>query len=104
MTEEQRQDKAAARLASYRTFVASEEGQMVMLDLMQACSFTTSTMADTPELTAFNEGRRSVLLQIMETASLTPAEIHRMVGKVKQETNSLMDFGLDGDSGGTDEI
>ena len=99
MTEEQRQDLAAARLAAYRSFLTTEEGEMVLQDLMQSCGFLQISVGETPQHTYFNEGRRSVVLSIIETAQLSPDMIDKMIGRIRKEQNSNLDLGED--SGGT---
>jgi len=97
MEEEQLQKEAATRLAAYRDFLSTEQGELILEDLKNACHYNTTTMAETPYLTAFNEGRRSVVMQIIETAQLTPDQIKKVTGQVEVETQPDDDFGLDGD-------
>ena len=98
MEEEQLQKEAAIRMAAYRDFLSTENGELILEDLKNACHYHTTTMAETPYITAFNEGRRSVVMQIIETANLTPEQIKKVTGQVSVEQQPQDDFGLDGDS------
>jgi hypothetical protein len=101
MTEEQKQQIMADRLSAYRNFLTSDEGSQILCDLMESCFFTTSTIGQTPEITYYNEGQRSVVLRIIDTAKLTPDEIDRFVGRAKKRQEEINSVMLTEDIGGT---
>lgn len=91
---------ASVTYHAYRTFFSTEEGEAVLKDLMKSCFFFQTTVAPTPEVTYFNEGKRNVVMQIIETAKLSPEKINKLVGQVQQEEAVLYDeFQMDGDGG-----
>ena len=63
MADEQRIDDRMQE--AYRLTFGSEHGQMVLRDLMAQHSFFTTTFRDTPHSTAFCEGERNVILNIL---------------------------------------
>lgn len=63
------------RLA-YRRMVAGDTGRLVLADLSEICGENrTSFVPGDPQQTAFNEGRRSVLLHIRSVLGLRAGEL-----------------------------
>jgi len=87
---EKRQEIAAKKYTAYREFFTSEKGEEILSDLMRAGCFTSSTIGSTPYETYYNEGRRSLILQIIETAKLTPTQIKKMTTKIDEEDHYLI--------------
>ena len=87
MTEgqEKLQQLARKKYQAYRAFFTSDEGEEILTDLMKAANFQNITVGKDPYETYYNEGRRSLLLQIIQTARLTPKEINRLTNKMAQE-------------------
>lgn len=89
MNEEQKtQTLAKKKYIAYREFFTSESGEEILSDLMRATNFLTTTMGTTPYETYFNEGRRSLLLQIIQTAKLDNKQINRLMDKIHKEDQS----------------
>jgi hypothetical protein len=78
---------ASMKYSAYRTFFETEEGQLILTDLMKACCFLDTTVAESAELTYFNEGKRAVLLQIFRTSKLTQKEVSELVNRMFLEQN-----------------
>lgn len=76
---------ASLKYHAYRTFFNSDEGKLILTDLMKACHFTDTTIADKPEVTYFNEGKRAVVLQMMRTAKLTQKDISNLINRMFSE-------------------
>lgn len=92
MKEEQtkRQRLAAKKYQAYRELFTSEQGQEVLTDLMRAAHFLNTTVGSTPYETYFNEGRRSLLLQIVETAKLDTEQMQKLTQKLEDENLYLI--------------
>lgn len=92
MSEEQKKrgDLAKKKYLAYREFFLSEHGEEILTDLMRATGFTTTVVGKDPYETYYNEGRRSVLLQIIQTAKLKPKEIDKLTKKLDEENDYLL--------------
>lgn len=65
--------RRAQLLVDYRQVFGGEAGQRVLADILQRCGIAQSTFAaGVPDQTAFNEGRRRVGLEIIETLNRDP--------------------------------
>jgi hypothetical protein len=52
------------RARDYKQAFATEHGKRVLEDLRKSCHFHDTTLDENPQVMAFNEGARSVLLRI----------------------------------------
>jgi hypothetical protein len=92
-----RRTRAAAKTYNaYRRLFSTEDGKIVLQDLMNACNFLKPSIGETPDDTYFNEGKRSVVLSIMQTSSMTTEEINKLIENVEKQNKELM--------GGTDDF
>ena len=62
--------KEKRRRASDKEVFSTDAGKEVLEDLLRSNYFFTSTHADTPYETAYNEGRRSVICAILNYVTL----------------------------------
>ncbi len=72
-------EKDKKRRASYKELFSTELGREVLEDLMKNNFFWTSTITNDLQETAFNEGRRSVILAILNYVSLDADRIQTMM-------------------------
>ena len=72
-------DKDKKRRASYKEIFSTEVGREVLEDLMKNNFFWTSTITNDLQETSFNEGRRSVILAILNYVSLDADRIQTMM-------------------------
>ena len=63
-------NKEKRRRATYKEVFGSEAGKEVLDDLMKSNYFFTSTQTGDSHESAFNEGRRSVILAILVTVTV----------------------------------
>jgi len=69
-------DKSKRRRALYKEVFNSEAGKEVLEDIIRCNFVLNTTMQDTDPLQiAFNEGRRAVVLAIMNHLQITPVEL-----------------------------
>ena len=80
-----RAEKAEKTYNAYRRLFATEDGKVVLADLMRSCNFMDTTFGADSHDTYYNEGKRSVLLAIMKTANMSPEEVSRIVTSIKEE-------------------
>ena len=84
-------NKEKRRRATYKEIFGSEAGKEVLDDLMKSNYFFTSTQTGDSHETAFNEGRRSVILAILNYVSLDIEKIQQRM-KDSYERGSSSDF------------
>lgn len=76
-----RKSSRADMIIAYKEAFATDHGKKVLLDLMNSFHIFDSTMADTPEETAFKEGERSVVLRILKTINIDPEQLDKIVSE-----------------------
>ena len=72
-------EKDKKRRATYKEVFSTEPGREVLEDLMKNNFLWTSTQTSDSHETAFNEGRRSVILAILNYVSLDADRIQTMM-------------------------
>ena len=80
------QEQAALTLAYRQTF-ASEQGRLVLADLLRRAGLLQSSFCADPHETAYREGRRRLGLEIVEAINRDPDAVMAMM--TSGETNSL---------------
>lgn len=65
-------------LEAYRKVFTSHEGKLVLKDLMKSSGFYESTYNPDHSVMAFDEGQRALVLRIIHTLNLTPAQVEQM--------------------------
>ena len=84
-------NKEKRRRSSYQEIFNSEVGKEVLDDLMKSNYFFTSTQTGDSHESAFNEGRRSVILAILNYVSLDIEKIQQRM-KDSYERGGGSDF------------
>ena len=77
--------KKAELLISYQRLFDSEDGQRVLVDLMQICGFMSDCMENEPHLTAYNEGKRSVIIRILNYLKTDPMKLLELLEDNRKE-------------------
>ena len=72
-------EKDRKRRATYKEVFSTEAGREVLEDLMKNNFLWTSTQTSDSHETAYNEGRRSVILAILNYVSLDADRIQTMM-------------------------
>lgn len=85
-----RASKAAATISAYRRLFSTDDGKIVLADMMKSCHVSRSVVGPTPYDTYFNEGQRSVVLSLMGTAGMTEVELKSRIDAMNKEV--LEDF------------
>ena len=81
-------EKDRKRRATYKEVFSTEPGREVLEDLMKNNFLWTSTQTSDPHETAYNEGRRSVILAILNYVSL---DADRIQTTMKQNYDRSID-------------
>lgn len=61
-----KRDKKLAYIRAYKQFFETDSGRYVLWDMMKQCHFRGTSYSPNPQEMAFNEGRRSVILDILK--------------------------------------
>lgn len=72
-------------IRAYKRFFDTQDGKLILKDLMKSCHFVTSTMDKDPYETAFNEGARSVVLRILKTNNTDMEQINELIKRLEEE-------------------
>ncbi len=87
MKDDKRLEKAMAVNNAYKRTFATDEGQIVLEDLMLATGVISgsSFAPGDPYQTAFNEGRREVVNRIIESINIDPNKFMKIVDSIKDQ-------------------
>lgn len=66
------------RARDYRVVFGSPEGERVLADLIDMNGVLRPTFDPDPNVSAFNEGRRNVLLDILRYLSVEPEQFRKL--------------------------
>lgn len=70
---------------AYRSIFATEDGKRVLKDLMQRTHMFGTTFEGDAIAMAYNEGRRSVVLQILKMLEVNPEQYRHLYGESVDE-------------------
>lgn len=65
-------------LGAYREVFDAPAGRIVLLDLMRAGGVLSVSLGQTPQETAWNDGRRSLVLHVLQQLRMQEAEMLRL--------------------------
>ena len=91
MTKNKRLDKAARVNTAYKRVFSSEEGELVLHDLMVSAGIIAnlSYVQGDSHQTSFNEGRREIVNRIIESINIDPAKFIKMVELEQGEEDEI---------------
>lgn len=69
---------------AYKRVFESEEGRLVLKDLMKCCNFLNSSVGKDSNETFFNEGSRSIILRILKTTAMSLEDIEQYVKQIEK--------------------
>ena len=89
---ELRGQKAIDIVRAYKNVFESADGKIVLYDLMQSCSYLKPTYIQGIQSIQINEGRRSVILDILDVMNRSEADLVKFINnslKREQEEYEL---------------
>ena len=86
----QRNERQRRRDEDFRTWLSTAAGRRVYVRLLEQSGLYSSSYAESPTATAYNEGRRSVAIALMLEGQRVTPELH-----VKAMMEQAEAFGLD---------
>lgn len=85
-----RSTAAAKTINAYRRLFSTEDGQIVLKDLMNSCGFARGIIGRDVQETYFNEGRRSVILGLIGTINMETKQVERLVVEMNREAEDMV--------------
>jgi hypothetical protein len=71
--------KRADLVRAYKTVFSTDEGKLVLNDLMKTFHILQSTMDANPHEVSYKEGERSVVLRILRTINIDANELEKIL-------------------------
>lgn len=94
MNDEEALKRTEATYRAYQRLFDSEDGKVVLNDLMRSCYFYRTTAEASPHETYFNEGQRAVVLRILETLKVNITELTTNITKLRgREDVTFFNYG-----------
>ena len=73
------------KIKAYKQLFRGDEGRTVLMDLMRSFGISRTSFDKDPQITAFKEGQRSVVLNILNLLNIDEQKILEYVNKQKQK-------------------
>lgn len=86
-----REKKISDTIVRYHKVFGTEDGELVLHDMMKSCHMMEPSFDPNPYETAFNEGARSVVLRILRTIKTDPDALLRMVEQGNRKETGYVD-------------
>ena len=80
-----KRQKRADLVRAYKNIFDSEEGKLVLHDLMKNFHVLHSTMDANPNEVMFKEGERSVVLRILRTINMDANELEKILNEQEKK-------------------
>ena len=77
-------------LRAYRRVFRTADGMAILEDLKKSCCFNRSTLAQGPELVQYHEGRRSVILSILDLMDRDISKLHEQLTASEQNEGDYL--------------
>jgi len=77
--------KLTQRASDYKITFGTPEGKRVLNDIVGHCFVLDTTIAETPEATAFNEGMRNSALRIMSILHYSPVDFLQLPKEIDSD-------------------
>jgi hypothetical protein len=84
-----RAQKADATIRAYRRLFSTEDGQLVLDDLMKANFIGRTVVGSDVQHTYFNEGARSVILRIIQTCEMDEKQLKILIDQMNKPEEDM---------------
>lgn len=79
-----KRQERAERIRAYKRVFESDDGKLVLSDLIKVCHVFNTVMDANPVEMAYKEGERSVVLRILRTLKTNPAEMEKILNDLEK--------------------
>lgn len=80
-----KRNKVKDMILTYKRVFDTDDGKIVLDDLMRSCHMKNTTFDGDIHRMAFNEGARSVVLRILETMNVTEARLAEFMKQMEEQ-------------------
>jgi len=87
MTNNNKDKKRADAIQRYKKVFGSPDGEEVIKDLIKSCGILNPLFSSDPIIMSYNEGRRSVILDIINLLDFDEKRIYDLTRQVQKERN-----------------
>jgi len=77
--------KTKNKIDRYKRVFSSEDGSLILSDLMREFHFYSTTAGSTPEEIYFNEGQRSVIISLLEMVNVDTDKYSKHIQTIQKE-------------------
>lgn len=77
--------KRSELILKYRAVFSTDDGKAILADLCRTFHVFGTTMGETPEETAHNEGQRTVVMRILKTINTDPEQLEALLREGQSE-------------------
>lgn len=84
MFKKSRERKMVDSINRYKEVFHSENGRLILLDLLKSTNVIGTSFSPDPYETAFNEGQKAVVLRILRTIETDPAQLLELINLAGQ--------------------
>ena len=81
--------KEIKKIQAYKKMFGTPEGQVVLRDLLRNGGFFTGTFNESHSVMAFEEGRRSIVMEILRTTQVNVDEIINEFNRMEKENGQF---------------
>ena len=85
MTFMTKRKEKAKNIIAYQKLFATEDGKRVLADLLRECGFMSVGLGEDAQETAYNQGKREVVLRIVNLINIDPETILKLLRDNRKE-------------------
>jgi len=75
---------------AYKSFFSTDDGQLVIYDLMKKGHFLSPTVGSSPEISNRNEGQRELVLYILEMTERDIVKTHKLMEQMAESQEDII--------------
>lgn len=88
MAQSNRDKKRAETVQRYKKVFGSPDGEEIIKDLIKSCGILNPMFSNDPIVMSYNEGRRSVVLDMINLLDFDEKRIYDLTRQVQKERNN----------------
>lgn len=85
MEPSKKQKQSVALIRMYQDIFSTKQGEKVLHDIIKDCGVISSAFTSDPYVISYNEGRRSVALQIMQKLKIDTEQLLKTITEIDKE-------------------
>lgn len=85
-----RSQAAGKTINAYRRLFSTEDGKLVLEDLMKSNFLGRTAIGNDTHHTYYNEGARDLVLRILHTCNLQEKQIEMMINEMNKQTDEYL--------------